>query len=161
MTAAVDSNIVLDVLAGPTEVAERSAALLERVSKREALIVCSLVWAELAAVRDGEEVDRVLDLLRIKVDWSMGRDVMQHATSAWRLYRQERLKGGPTFICPHCQVNAGEWRCPHCGEALPPPRHLLADFLIGGHAEAHEIALITRDRGIYRRYFSSLTVVQP
>lgn len=96
--AAVDSNVVLDVLAGPEEAAQRRAALLEDAGKRGALIACGLVWAELAVMRDGVEVDRVLDLLRIKIDWNMGRDVMQRTVSAWRLYRHERGQQSPSFI---------------------------------------------------------------
>jgi predicted nucleic acid-binding protein len=38
---------------------------------------------------------------------------------------------------------------------------VIADFLIGAHAAAGADRLLTRDRGFYRRYFESLTVLDP
>jgi predicted nucleic acid-binding protein len=47
-------------------------------------------------------------------------------------------------------------RCPHCGQVLSLREHFLSDFYIGGFALAHCDALLTRDRGIYRKYFADL-----
>ena len=38
---------------------------------------------------------------------------------------------------------------------------ILADFLIGAHAEAEADALITRDPRPYRSYFPSLVLISP
>lgn len=38
---------------------------------------------------------------------------------------------------------------------------LIADFLIGGHAAATGLPLLTRDPGPYRRYFPDLTLIAP
>ncbi|MEW6185741.1 MAG: hypothetical protein AB1585_08385 [Thermodesulfobacteriota bacterium] len=46
--------------------------------------------------------------------------------------------------------------CPHCGRSLISKKHFLSDFYIGGFALAHCHAILTRDRGIYRKYFSDL-----
>jgi len=47
-------------------------------------------------------------------------------------------------------------RCPQCGYELETKEHLLSDFYIGGFALARCDAILTRDRGIYRKYFPEL-----
>jgi predicted nucleic acid-binding protein len=158
---AVDTNVVLDVVAGPEPAARRSAALLQESLRQGALVACGPVWAELAALRDADSTDRILANLRIEVDWHVGKNVMLHTVGAWQRYLGDRRRGEPVFICPHCRKTAGEWQCPNCAGKLPPPRHILPDFLIGGHAEARGLPLITRDVSIYRRYFPELTLLQP
>ena len=46
--------------------------------------------------------------------------------------------------------------CPQCGHRLESKEHFLADFYIGGYALAQCDAILTRDRGIYRKYFPDL-----
>ena len=47
-------------------------------------------------------------------------------------------------------------QCPQCGQLLDMKEHVLSDFYIGGYALTKCDAIITRDRGIYRKYFSEL-----
>jgi len=48
--------------------------------------------------------------------------------------------------------------CPSCKSTIPGRNKILADFLIGGFAVTHCDRILTRDRGIYRTYFSDLEV---
>jgi hypothetical protein len=47
-------------------------------------------------------------------------------------------------------------KCPQCGYQLIHRAHFLSDFFIGGFASARCDAIITRDRGIYKKYFPDL-----
>ena len=47
-------------------------------------------------------------------------------------------------------------RCPSCKASISGRDQILADFLIGGFAITHCDRILTRDRGIYRKYFSDL-----
>ncbi len=47
-------------------------------------------------------------------------------------------------------------KCPQCGRKLNLKEHFLSDFYIGGFALAKCSAILTRDRGVYTRYFPSL-----
>jgi predicted nucleic acid-binding protein len=38
---------------------------------------------------------------------------------------------------------------------------MVADFLIGAHAQIECDRLLTRDRGFYRKYFKGLKVIEP
>ncbi len=40
-------------------------------------------------------------------------------------------------------------------------RRIAADFLIGAHAMTQCDRLLSRDRGFYRNYFSSLNIIDP
>jgi hypothetical protein len=79
------------------------------------------------------------------------------AGQAWDRYRQRR----PTHLeCPHCGT-PNRVACTGCGSSLTPRQHVVADFIIGAHAQHHADAPLTRDRGYYRTYFPGLTLLHP
>ncbi|MHC4105337.1 MAG: hypothetical protein ACYSR9_10385, partial [Planctomycetota bacterium] len=47
-------------------------------------------------------------------------------------------------------------KCPNCGQKLNKKEHFLSDFYIGGFAVAKCDVILTRDRGIYKKYFPEL-----
>jgi len=133
MITAVDSNVVLDVLAGDPAFGERSSELLKRSRALGRLIACEVVWAEVAA---GFEESRlavsVLESARIEFVSSDEVSAIE-AGLAWGEYR----RGGGARA------------------------RLAADFLVGAHARRHADRLLSRDRGFFERYFSELEIIDP
>jgi len=132
MTTAIDTNILLDVLIPNEAFYDASAAALERASAG-LMVVCDIVYAELSVhFESREECDDFLESNQIRVE-PLTRKAAFLASRAWRLYRRS---GGKR-------------------------RRILADFLIGAHAQEQAARLLSRDRGFYRELFPSLTVVDP
>lgn len=133
MITAVDTNVLLDVFKPDPSFGPLSAAALRRCLAEGALVACEAVWAEVAGqFRDSRSATRALERLGVTFD-PVDSETALVAGSAWRRYRA----GG--------------------GERL----RVVADFLIGAHADRRADRLLTRDRGFYRTYFRSLKVVDP
>lgn len=138
MTYAVDSNVILDILYDDPKFAQGSVDALTAASKRGKLVACEVVWAEASSA--------LADTARFKVamaDFGIAFSPMSETASLragqmWKLARTQR-KSLREF----------------------GRQHVVPDFLIGAHAMEKADALITRDRGFLRDYFSSLTIVDP
>jgi predicted nucleic acid-binding protein len=132
LITAVDTSVLLDVLAGDRRFGPTSRAALDRCLQEGSVIACGAVWAEVtAAYNDPAEGVRVLDHVGIGFD-DVDRQIAVAAGGAWRSYRK-----------------AGGTR-----------QRIVSDFLIGAHAQARSDRLLTRDRGFYRSYFAGLSVVE-
>jgi predicted nucleic acid-binding protein len=126
--------VLLDVLGADPAFGERSREALRIAYNAGALLACDVVWAEVRAhFRSDESFAETVALLGVQFD-PISPDA---ARLAGRLWREHRTKH-------------------------PTPRgRLIPDFLIGAHARVQADALLTRDCGFYRRYFSGLRVIDP
>ena len=142
MITAVDTSVLIDVLIVDPQHADSSEAALRRSAAEGRLVVCDVVYAELAgAFNERAALDAFLDGAGIERE-SMSADGLFLAGVAWRAYVRNR----------------GAIQCPSCGSSLAWRQHLVSDFLIGGHAISSADRLLTRDRGFFRTYFSGLAL---
>lgn len=133
MISALDTNVLLDILLADERFEELSLTAIERAAANGSVVICHVVYAELSAFfANQQDLDVFLEENSIEVH-AIGRLALFRAGSAWKAYRQ-----------------AGGSRT-----------RILADFMIGAHAETECSALVSRDRGFYRDRFSSLAVIDP
>jgi predicted nucleic acid-binding protein len=156
MITAVDTNIILDVLIPGEPFGELSKELLDRHSSRGKLILCGVVFAELAARFPAEEeLASFLADTRISLVQPNEKS-LYIAGSRWAVYARKSDKN--RFSCGKCG-HSFEATCPRCKAALTKRLHVLADFLIGAHALVQADCILSRDLGVYKTYFSDLTVI--
>ena len=133
MITAVDTNVLMDVFGPTPEFATSSASALRRCLREGALVACEVVWAEVAAgFRDPAESPRGMGRLGVAFS-AIDPEVAVDAGIAWKSYRD---RGGTRD-------------------------RMIADFLIGAHAQLRADRLLTRDRGFYRIYFEGLEILDP
>jgi len=133
MITAIDTNVLLDVLLPNEEFCDAAVNALEDSAAAGSLVVCDLVYAELCVHFSAqEECDRFLETTQIRVE-PLTRSAHFQASRVWREYRRQ---GGQRT-------------------------RVLADFLVGAHAQLQANRLLSRDRGFYRKMFPSLNLVDP
>jgi predicted nucleic acid-binding protein len=130
---AVDTNILLDILVPNEDFYEASAGALQDSATEGSLVISDIVYAELCIhFETRQECDAFLESNDIRMQ-SLTREAHFLASRAWRTYRQQ---GGRRT-------------------------RILADFLIGAHAQTQTTRLLSRDRGFYHSLFPSLDVHDP
>jgi predicted nucleic acid-binding protein len=156
MTTAVDTNIILDVLIPGEPFRESSKELLHRHLSKGKLILCEVVFAELAArFPSAEELASFLTDTRMNLVYSNEKSLYM-AGSRWAKYTRKIAKN--RFSCGKCG-HEFETTCPRCKTILTKRLHVLADFLIGAHALVQAECILSRDLGVYGTYFGDLKVV--
>ncbi len=133
MVAAVDSTIILDILLDDQTHADSSMRLLEDYLIKGAMIISPVAFSECGAALANPS-----DFLTVAREMGLRLEPLtpEVCTLAARFWRRYRAKGGPR-------------------------QRILADFLIGAHAQLLADLLLTRDRGFYRDYFQDLQVITP
>ena len=139
MRVCVDTTILLDILKDEFRIFQDK--LYTALERRENLVAPSVVFAELMPQFKGntKELGEFLEEHKIVIE-PLDLDSVIAASESWMKYLKRKTKV----------------KCPQCGHKLNLKEHFLSDFYIGGFASAKCSAILTRDRGIYTKYFPQL-----
>lgn len=133
MITAVDSNVLIDVFIGDKEFGLASAKALRQCVNQGAVIICGVVLVEtMPLFPSSQDFMSALGVLHIQPA-AITMSSFLAAAAVWTEYRQQ--SGSKS--------------------------RMVADFLIGAHAQVECDRLLTRDRGFYRRYFKKLDILEP
>ena len=137
--AALDFN-VLNALLRQEPNAVQVAAVLGQLQRTYALVICPVVYAELLA-GPGATVPVLQGLLTgsgVALDLNLPAEIWERAGQAYGSHARRRQGSGGGL-----------------------PRRLLADFVVGAHAEKTCTTLVTLDPQHYRLGFPGLNIVVP
>ena len=139
MRVCVDTTILLDIL--KDEFRSFQDKLYAALARGENLVAPPVVFTELMPQFEGNIrlLGKFLEEHKIAIE-PLDVDSAIAAAQAWTRYLKLKTKV----------------KCPECGRKLNLKEHFLSDFYIGGFALAKCNAILTRDRGIYTRYFPAL-----
>ena len=156
MITAVDTNILFDILIPGESHAEASKKLLDKHLTSGKLILCEVVFAELAARFPSEqELKTFLAETGMRLVPSNEKS-LHMAGVRWAEYARRSTRN--QFSCSECGKSF-PIHCPHCKAVLTRRQIVLSDFLIGAHALEQADCLLSRDLGIYKSNFGDLKIV--
>ncbi len=134
MVTAVDTNIFLDVFLDDPQYGRASFSALSKALSDGDVVASDVVWAETGAAFD-DKAKFVAVMARLGVKFvPMSQNAATRAAELWRLAKSRKAM---------------------------PPKRVVADFLVGAHAEECADCFLTRDKGFYRDYFANLNVIEP
>ena len=144
MRVCLDTSVLIDVL--KDEYREYQELFYAALSSGEVLVIPSIVFAELLPqfLGNTREASHFLEDHSIRVE-SLDQDAASVAAQRWMKYLKKKAK----IVCPHCR------------KPLPHKGHVLSDFYIGGFALSRCDTLLTRDRGIFQKYFQDVKSYKP
>ena len=110
---------------------------LDAAFRRGGLVVAAPVFAELLAAPGRTEafINSFFEDTGVTVDWALSESVWRSAGRAFQKYAERRRR----------HRDSGT-------------RRILADFLIGAHAQVLGYRLLTLDEGLYQAAFPTLTI---
>ena len=156
MITAVDTNILLDILIPGEPHSNSSKRLLDKHLASGKLILCEVVFAELAA-RFPSEQELKMFLAETGMRLVLSNEKSLHfAGMRWAEYARRSRRN--QFSCAECG-RSFSMHCPHCRAMVTRRQIVLSDFLIGAHALEQADCLLSRDLGIYKNNFSDLKVI--
>jgi predicted nucleic acid-binding protein len=138
LSIAVDTNVIVYVVSGTPDLSHRAARALEEAStKASSLVISAVVYAELLALPawTKADLDAFLAETKMRVDWALSQETWVEAGLAFARYAHRRTR-----------QKAGS------------PRRLIADFVIGAHAQAVG-GLLTADTRFYQTNFTGVNVL--
>lgn len=155
MITALDTNILLDILI-PDEVNfQRSKKLLDEHFEKGQLIICEVVYSELAShFLYEKDIREFLDDTGIRLI-HLSEKALYIAGEQWRQYAKDRDQ---KLQCSNFG-NKVIVKCSKCDHKIYSRQYIISDFLIASHAIVHAEVLLSRDRGFYKTYFKNLKVI--
>jgi predicted nucleic acid-binding protein len=141
MTTAIDTNVIVALWSADAALSLAAETALEAAFRRGNLVAAAPVFAELLAAPGRTEafVNRFLDDTGIAIEWNLDEAIWRSAGRAFQSYAERRRKQ----------------RAP---DRPSQPRRILADFLVGAHAETRGYRLLTLDQRLYRAAFPKLVI---
>lgn len=156
MITAVDTNILFDILIPGEPHSGSSKRLLDKYLAGGKLIVCEVVFSELAAQFPSEK-ELKLFLAETGMRLVPSNEKSLHiAGIRWAEYARRSRRN--TFSCAACGKSFTV-SCPHCNAVFARRQTVLSDFLIGAHALVHADCLLSRDLGVYKSNFRDLKIM--
>jgi len=137
MTTAIDTNVIVALWANDPALSLAAQTALEAAFRRGSLVVAAPVFAELIAApeRTAAFVSSLLEENGIVIDWNLNEPIWRAAGRAFQAYAERRRQ----------QRDHGT-------------RRILADFLIGAHAQIRGYRLLSLDERLYRAAFPTLKI---
>jgi len=139
MAISIDTNVIVALWSGTEVGSERAVRALQDAAKRGGLVMCGAVFAELLAApgRSEDFISEFCFETGIVIDWHFSEAIWISAGKAFQAYakRRKRQKSGL-------------------------PRRILADFLIGAHANEKGHELLTLDAKLFRSTFPGVRIVE-
>ena len=132
MKTAVDSSVLLDLMVNDPKHSDSSREALYAARRKGALIISEVCVAEITPALGQGELEELIEDMGIAFIPS----TLESAQLAGELFGAYLMRGGKRG-------------------------RVIADFLIGAHAQLLADQLLARDRGFFRDYFSKLKVEYP